>query len=266
MQRAAIALLAVLALLAAGRTSPAGAELPPVSSPTPTVSVPAASSDLSSVVQRYVDAIGGRELLGKIHSSIIVYSVKLMGRELLVTTTTKNPVYFLQVTRIRGTSGQLSVGFDGKTAWLQQANGVVHVMTGQDRAELISDAVGANDSEIFTDRWPTTVTLKPSENVNGKTYAVLSIKAKGGISHDIFLDPQTYQPAIERTATTAVTSVTVVDTFDKGPLGELLPRVTTTTRSDGFPPTTASLRSIDDNANVSNSIFAPPLGKGSETI
>ncbi len=264
----------MLALVAANSGARAGpdatpsapsVEATPSASPAASPSAPAAS-ELPAVMNRYVSALGGREVLASIKTQTLVYSFPLLGRVLVVRTTTKVPSFYLQVTQAEGGTGKISVGFDGKTAWSQGPDGVTTILTGEKRASVISDAAGGNDSEIFTDRWPTTVALKPAETHDGKTYVVLSIMPKGGINHDVFLDPQTYQPMMERTVESDATSISVVNAMSKGPLGELEAQSITTTRSDGFPQVTAALRFVRNNADVSDSIFAPPLGKGTETI
>jgi len=217
-------------------------------------------------MDRYVSALGGRKLLGSIKNQVSVYTFTLLGRVLVVRTTTKEPCYYLQVTQAEGGTSKISVGFDGKTAWSQGPDGVTQVLTGEKRAAVISDAAGGNDSEIFPARWPTTVSLKPPETHGDKTYVVLDITPKGGLSHDVFLDPQTYQPMIERSVDSSATSISVVNELGKGPLGELQAQSITTTRSDGFPQVTATLQFVRDNGDISDTIFAPPLGKGGVTI
>jgi hypothetical protein len=225
------------------------------------------SSDLTSVMQKYVSAVGGREALSKIHSSMTVYKSTIMGHIIMVTTTAKAPFYYLQVLQPEGSAGKMSFGFDGTTAWMQSPDGAVATLTGEKRAEVISEAVGANNSEVFPDRWPTTVTLKPAEAIDGKSYTVLSVKAKDGVTHDLFIDPETNLPVIERSIVGGVTSLSVVEAFGKGPMGELQAHIIVSTRSDGTPQVTSVLREVQDNADVSNSIFAPPLGtKGAQTI
>jgi hypothetical protein len=225
------------------------------------------SFDLTSVMQKYVSAAGGREALSKIHCSMTVYKSTVMGRVIMVTTTAKTPFYYLQVLQPEGSTGKMSFGFDGTTAWMQSPDGAVTTLTGEKRAEVISDAVGANNSEVFPDRWPTTVTLKPPESIDGKSYTVLSIKAKDGVTHDLLLDPQTNLPVIERSTEGNVTLLSIVEAFGKGPMGELQAHVIMSSRSDGAPQIYSVLREVQDNAEVSNSIFAPPLAsKGAETI
>ncbi len=250
MQRSMIAVVIVLMLLTIGHS---GAR--------------ADSSDLTSVMAKYVSASGGREALSKIHNSVTVYKSTIMGRTLKVTTTAKAPFYYLQEVQAEGSPGKISFGFDGTTAWMRTPDGTVTTLTGDKRAEIISDAVGANNSEIFPNRWPTTVALKPTETIDGQSYAILSITAKDGITHDLFIDPQTNLPVIERTVEGHLTALSVVQAFGKGPMGELQARIIISTRSDGSPQVKSVLREAQDNARVSTSIFAPPVSsKGAQTI
>jgi hypothetical protein len=253
-------------LFALGLSSVATAD--PDQTPSPaSASAPAMPSiSLATVMAKYVDVSGGRNRLSKIQTVIAVSSFTLFGRVIDVTTTTKTPSSFLQVVQPEGSStGKITVGFDGTNAWTVGPDGVMHLLTGQKRAEVIADAAGANNSEIFPERWPTTVSLKPNEDVDGKSYYVLSILAKGGVEHDILLDTQTYLPIIERRVEPDSSSITIINEFGKGPLGELISKSATTTSSD-FPRITSTLQSVRDNVTVEKSIFAPPLGKGTETI
>jgi hypothetical protein len=256
-----------LVLCAAGQWNVAHADADQTPSPAPTAAASVPSIDLTTLMTKYVNVTGGRTRLSKIHTVVAVSNFSLFGRIMEVITTAKTPSSFLQVIQPEGGGGgKISVGFDGKTAWTVGPDDVVHVLTGQKRAEVISDAAGANNSEIFPDRWPTTVALKPVEEVDGKPYYVLTIQAKGGIAHDILMDTVTFLPIIERKAEPDSSSVTVVSEFGKGPLGELISKSATTTSSD-FPRITSTLQSLRDNVSVADSIFAPPLvGKGTESI
>lgn len=246
----AIAFALALATAAGAQTSPA----------------PASSPDLATVMARYATAIGGRDLLAKITTQVSVFSFTLANHTMVVTTTTKTPTYYLQVIAPEGGGGKLTSGFDGKLAWLQDQSGVVHLLTGLRRAELITDAVGSNSSELFSERWPTAVALKPAETIQGKSYYVISIAPKGGVAHDMMLDMQTFQPIMDRTVEANATSISTVDAFGAGPMGELYPKSVTTTRSDGFPTITSTLRSVRDNVPLSNAVFSPPASRGTETI
>lgn len=254
MKRLLTSFILVLTLVVAGPASSAVADANTTAEP-----------DLATLMDKYVNAIGGRDLLGKINSQIAVFGFTLLGRQLIVTTTVKVPSYFLEVTQAEGGSGKIIVGFDGKTAWIQGADGSVHILTGEKRAAVIAQASGANNSEIFPERWPTTVTKKPTETIEGKSYYVLSIQPKGGIEHDLLLDTQTFRPVILRQVESDVSSISIVNEFSSGPMGELFTNNVTTTRSDGVPPITSTLRSVHDNVQMDNSIFAPPLGKGTES-
>ncbi len=245
------------------QTTPAGAQAPS-STPGSAATMPPALK-LDQLMEKYVNAVGGRELLRKISTTVSVSTFSVADRTITVTTTVKAPFYFLQAIAVQGSNESLgSVGFDGKTAWSQDPGGAVTTLTGQKRAEVIADAVGANNSEIFPERWPTTVALKPSEIIGGSAYYVIAIQPQGGIPHDILLDPQTFRPIIDRTLEPGEQSVSIVTRFGKGPLGELIPMVGTTTSST-FPTTTSTTRSVHDNVTVPNSKFAPPLGKATES-
>jgi outer membrane lipoprotein-sorting protein len=244
-----------LLVLAAGTATQAG-----------TTPGPTASPNLQEIMDKYAAAMGGRTLLAKIMTQRVVSSFTLLDRTMVVTTTIKAPDYYLQVVQPEGGGGELKAGFDGKFAWLQDAGGVVQLLSGQRRAEVVSDAVGANNSELFPDRWPTSVSLRPTERINSKEYYVVTIMPRGGVAHDVILDMQTFQPDMDRRTEPDATTISTVDSFGAGPMGELFPLTVTTTRSDGFPTVTSILRNVHDNVPVSKSLFSPPVSQGTETI
>ena len=165
MNRPIVALLLLVALLGAGRSASAGAGGSPPPAPTATTTAVQTSPELATAMEKYADAIGGRPLLASIKNQTSVFNFTLMGRTLVVRTTAKAPSYFLQETQAEGGGGKIVVGFDGKTAWSQGPDGVTTILSGTKRAELISDAAGANNSELFPDRWPTTVVLNAMHQV-----------------------------------------------------------------------------------------------------
>ena len=259
-----LCLTLVIALLATAASSQARSASEP--QPSATASAVQPSGDVSAALGRYASAIGGRSVIANIRTQVSVFTFSLLGRTMVVKTTTKIPYYFLQETQVQGGGSKISVGFDGKTAWSQSPDGTTSTLTGEKRAEVVSEAAGGNTSELFPDRWPTQVMLKPAETHDGKSYVVLEITPKDGTAHDLLLDAHSYQPVIERSNEGGVAVLSVVNSFSKGPLGELQAQSVTTTRSDGFPQITSTLESVHDNTNVDDAVFSPPLGKGGVTI
>jgi hypothetical protein len=262
--RRLLSIIAAMTMLAAGAGSQARSAAE--AQPSPPASATQNSGDTTAALDKYAAAIGGRSLMARIHTQVSIFTFTLLGRTMVVKTTTKTPFYFLQETQAEGGSGKIAIGFDGKTAWSQGPDGKTTTLSGDKRAEIVSEAAGGNTSELFPDRWPTDVALKPNETHDGKSYVVLAITPKDGITHDVLLDAQTYQPVIERSHESDVAVLSVVNSFSKGPMGELQAQSVTTTRSDGFPQITATLQSVRDNPTVDDAIFAPPLGKGGVTI
>lgn len=264
MNRRFLSIILASFVLAAGAGSQARSAAEP--EPSVTATSTASAGDVGAALDKYAAAIGGRTVMARIRTQVSVFTFPLLGRTMVVKTTTKTPYYFLQETQAQGGTGKITIGFDGKTAWTQAPDGTTTTLTREKRAEIVSEAAGGNTSEVFSDRWPTQVTLKPNETHDGKMYVVLAIMPKDGLTHDVLLDAHTYQPMIERSHESDVAIISVVNSFSKGPLGELQAQSVTTTRSDGFPQVTATLQSVRDNDNVDDAIFAPPLGKGGVTI
>src|ERR1700730_11822128 len=142
----------------------------------PPRSLAADRPDIASIMQKYADAIGGHDVLGRIQTVKSVYRSTLMGRTITVTTLTKAPVKFVQRIQAEGMNAAVVIGFDGKTAWTQTLGGEVVKLTGTNRADVISESAGTNNTEIIRERWPTQLSLKPNETVDGKQYYVVAVR------------------------------------------------------------------------------------------
>jgi len=229
-------------------------------------SLAADQPDIASIMQKYADALGGHDVLGRIQTAKSVYQSTLMGRTITVTSLSKAPVKFVQRIQAEGMNAAVVIGFDGKTAWTQTLSGEVVKLTGTNRADVISESAGTNNSEIIRERWPTQLSLKPNETVDGKQYYVVAVRPQGGSERDLLLDTQSFLPVIMRQYATSGTTLSIATKFGKGPLGEATAAVSRSIGSAGpVPDLTFTLVSTEDNIRIDDSAFAPPVPTNAPT-
>jgi hypothetical protein len=213
-----------------------------------------AASILSNVTQAY----GGRAVLAAIKNEIIVVDLTIGGQQATSTTMIAAPNKYMTVIDVPGMHAKVSRGFDGAVAWATDAYGVVRSLTGDSANAVKCEAIDANETSLFPDRWPTTVKAQPSQTVDGKTYLVLSIEPRGCEKSTAFVDPKTY--LIMRYATTGQTSA--FSNFQNGPSGEKYAKSIEVTGGMGvLLGTVTSVRAnvpLDPSAFSIPSAAAPP--------
>lgn len=212
---------------------------------------------VEDVVARYAAAVGGRDVLAKISSRVVQLSTSAWDQPAAVTITSKAPANYLEVIDIPALGETIRRGFDGKVAW-SQSDGAVRILKGAGREELIDRAAAANYTELFAERWPTSVTLLPEQVRAGNRFIALRIEPDGARPRELLLDAATYRPAIVLRRWGGGEASVEATATAKGPLGEAFARQTTMTDSAGNRAVSATVTSIQDNVSVDDAIFSPP--------
>lgn len=213
------------------------------SSPTPSA---------AQIVDKVATAYGGRAVLASIKNKIIVVQLTIGGQPATATTTIAAPNKYVTVIDIPGMHAKVARGYDGSVAWSTDSYGVVSSLTGTQATALVCEAADANDSDLFPDRWPTTVKELPSRTVDGKKYLVLSTVPKGCDESTSYVDPQTY--LIMRVEAMGQTSA--FSDFQTGPAGEKYAKSIVITGPMGVVQ--AAVTSIQDNVTLDPATFTMP--------
>src|SRR5262249_60032311 len=115
--------IVIYALLFAGPTGAASAQEKPKPAEAPeanTAKATAAESTVDQILDKYVQAIGGRQAVEKITSRVAkgTFEVSAMGQKGEIELYVKAPNKTLRVQNLSGV-GEILDGFDGKIAWSQ---------------------------------------------------------------------------------------------------------------------------------------------------
>jgi hypothetical protein len=221
----------------------------------PALAADAASTSAESadsIVSKVVQAYGGRAALASIKNQIIVVELDIGGQPATSTTTIAAPNKYMTVIEVPGLQTKISRGYDGAVAWETDSYGVVRPLTGQRATSVLCEAIDANETSLFPDRWPTKVEAQPSQTVDGKSYLVLSIEPRGCEKSTAYVDPKTY--LIMRYATAGQTSA--FSNFQNGPAGEKYAKSIEVTGSMGVLQGTVT--SVRANVPLDPSAFAMP--------
>ena len=207
--------------------------------------------DVKTLVQRYAQAMH-LDKIAHIKSIAITASGFVSNRVVTYSIMAKAPDKYLEIVQIEGTGLRASIGFDGSTAWAQDVNGNVLVLSGAAARWVEGIASGAGGD-------PRTLSATSGETtIDGVAYYVIRLRDAQGYGRDLMLDEKTYLPIYGRVVAGTVSHLYAVGALDTGPLGESYPRLAQIVRIDGSLGNPAAVTSVDDNISLPDSMFAPP--------
>jgi hypothetical protein len=213
----------------------------------------AAPPPASTVIAKMATAVGGRDVLDSIKTSVQTLSLSIQGQPGTVTVTIKRPDKFLQVVSIPALNVSLTQGFDGTNGWFQDGFGHVKVATGDQLASLRCSAANPVGALLRSDGpLPAAAAVQPDATLDGKQYIVLSVSQKDCPSTTIYIDPKSY--LVFRVTNSAQT----IDpsNYTTGPAGEKYAK--TLVISGPMGTTIATVTSQQDNVPVDDALFATP--------
>ena len=129
--------LLLLCLVLASPAAPAQGPMPLAAGPKPAAEATAApTASVDVVIDRYLQALGGKAALEKLTSRLTRGSiVPAEGENIPLEVYWKAPDRWLQVIGASD-EGQTRAGFDGKAGWTQDSQGQVRAMTGEMLASI----------------------------------------------------------------------------------------------------------------------------------
>lgn len=157
---------------------------PPAESPTASSS-PTEQAAIDQILQRYEQAIGGREALDAITSQKMKGRFQLSGMVGSVEGWRKEPNKTLTVVEFPRI-GTLKKGFDGETRWVQTPAGTFTDSSPQEIAELERDAEVYSAGKIKT--LFDSMKLENKARLNGRDVYVIEGKPARGPAEKLFFD------------------------------------------------------------------------------
>ncbi len=158
------------------------------------VAAPAVSQTGDEIVEKMIEALGGRKVLEGIKDMTISMSVEIILMELNVTVTnyTKEPNWSRSEVSAMGMV--ITSAFDGENAWrVDPQTGVTVDVTGEAQEYAKRENLG-NTALLYPEKFGITFSYKGEEKIEDKDYLVLEQTFEDGFTSTIHLDPETYLP------------------------------------------------------------------------
>ena len=148
----------------------------------------------SDILERMIEATGGRKLLASIKDTTMVgtMEIAMAGMSGSLTIYQKEPNMIRMDMELMGMV--FTQAYDGEIAWgTNLQTGAVEEMPA-DQAESIMRQAYGNDILLNPDKHGITYTLKDSENIEGKDYYVMEQSFSDGFTLTMYIDSKTYLP------------------------------------------------------------------------
>ena len=223
--------------------------LPPPAGAAPT---PAAHR----VVDRYVEASGGRALMDSLRTLSVEGALSAFGLSGRARVWHARPDR--SATEIELGPFKLSEGFDGTTGWRTDPSGKLVVLDGQDLADARADAWFEHTRWIEPDQAGGTLSEAGAERDSAGSYAVLEVTPPVGRSRRLWFDDRS--GLLVRTVTKKDQQIVIVTQSDFRRVGGRVFAFRSLTRIEGMPANDLrlTLDSVLVNAEIPAARFAPP--------
>jgi len=154
--------------------------------------VPAEAQTAGEILERMIDAQGGRKVLGSLRDSILTGTVEMvsMGMNGGITITQKEPNKMRMDIEVMGTV--ISQAFDGEKAWFTNPQtGSAEEMTGRQAEDFKNQALGS-EAFLNPEKYGLRFALKGREKVGSKEYFLLELSFTNGPTSTLYVDAATY--------------------------------------------------------------------------
>lgn len=158
------------------------------------ITSPGFGQKAADILEKMIEAQGGRNLLEKIKDSTYSGTVEMiqMGMEGTMTIYHKEPNKLRQDIEFMGM--MITTAFDGETAWMTNPeSGNVEELPEKAAEQTKREAVDfGNAALLHPEKYGITYTLKGKENIEGKDYFVLERTFPDGHKATLYVDSETY--------------------------------------------------------------------------
>jgi outer membrane lipoprotein-sorting protein len=156
------------------------------------LSIPAKSQSAPDILQKMIDAMGGRKALEKIEDTTISGSMELtqMGLSATITIYQKEPNKSRFDIEVMGML--ITQAFDGEVAWgVNPQSGMTEEMP-EEQAEYMKRQSLGNAVFLYPEKMGITFSYKGKENIEDKDYLVLEQAYADGYKSTLYIDPDSY--------------------------------------------------------------------------
>lgn len=158
------------------------------------LTAPAVSQTGDEIIEKMIEAMGGRKVLEGVKDMTLNASVQLIsiGLDATVTIYLKEPN--LGRSDISAMGMVISQAFDGETAWsINPQTGAAEDMPEEAQEYAKRDFLG-NTALLHPEKFGITFSHKGKEKIEDKDYLVLEQTFDDGFTRTMYLDPDTYLP------------------------------------------------------------------------
>ncbi len=231
----------ILILLAAIQSAPVGAE----------------EIQLDVLLERHVEALGGRQAIEAIHSMVSTGEVEMISTGMKGTIRSVTLLPCLSYTEARLGLFTVTQGFDGERIWMVGPNGMLQINRDEDSRKnqittcLLENFGYISQIEDFTLEYSETAIVDSSE------HHVLSLIPDEGYPCRIFIDSSSYLiTMLEIESMTGMVEHRFYDYRDTG--GVLMPFRTVTTQKTIGQSVEIKTLTVEINGEIDPAIFLPP--------
>ena len=212
------------------------------------------------LVNKHIDAIGGKDAISKIKSMLIESEVSVMGQSLTSKTTIVADKGFKNVTTFNGVDIIQCVTPNGGWGVNPMMGSSTPDTLNEDQRKAIASAYEIGGPLYNYKEKGNSVELAGRETVNGVNAYKLKVKDKNGVEITYYLDPNTYYVIKQEAKLTMggqeVTSTSSFSDFKKTDIGMTMP-FTTTTSNMGLEFTINHTK-VEFNKDIDPKVFEMP--------
>jgi len=218
------------------------------------------SQTAQDVLEKMIDAQGGREALEKIKDTTTHATIEMMqmGMTGTVTMYQKEPNKIRMETEMMGM--MMTQAFDGQTAWMDNPQTGVQKVSEEIAAEFKREALG-NDSLLHPEKYGITYEYKGKAKEDDKDCHLLELTYEDGHKATMFLDASTY--LLYKMKTTGLNQAgaevdveNILSDYKK--VGEIMVSFSILVKQGGEEGVRITVTEVEYNTGLEDSLFEMP--------
>lgn len=219
------------------------------------LSIPVPAATLQDVLNKHIEAMGGKEALAAIRSAAAYAAVDYMGMTGTEVSLVKFPAKYFVAYDLK-VAGQ-KMGFDGITGWMTDPNGIVRESGAEELRPMINDLYFTSYAYILAGRLPGRVEYHGDTVITLKTFHCLALCPEGGDSLTLLINAANGLPEYRFETMMGLKAITTYSDF-RPVAGVMTPFAIDMTTPGAPYHISGRIDSIRVNPDLPDSIFAMP--------
>jgi hypothetical protein len=223
--------------------------------------LPGYGQTAQDVLNKMIDAMGGRKALGAVKDTTITGTVELVqaGMSAPITVYQKDPNKLRIDIEIAAADMTFIQAYDGQKGWGTNFQTMATEGMSDDMSKNISHQALGNDALLNPQKLGITFALKPKERIEDKDYIVLERTLADGHKAIMFIDSATYLPykSVTKSLDPMTGGEIEYESFlsDYRKVGGLMISHSTRTLSNGAEVQRLSISGVTFNSNLDDALF-----------